>query len=400
MKKLWDKGIKLNQFIEAFETKDDLLLDQKLLPYDLEASSAHAKMLQKLGFITKTELKKLELGLNEIAELNKKGKFKLQFGDEDIHTKIENYLTQKYTEAGEKIHTARSRNDQVLTALRLYTKAELALVKLEAQTFSTVLKKFNEQYGHINMPGYTHMQKAMPSSIGMWSQSFIDSLVDDLMQIDIAIKLVDQSPLGSAAGYGLPIKIDKQLTTRFLGFSKVQQNPIYCQNSRGKFEAAVLASLISVLMTINKLASDILLFTTSEFNFFKISDSLTTGSSIMPQKRNIDIAELLRNKVHLVLGNYTQVVSLSSNLPSGYNRDLQDSKKPLMESLETTQMSLKAAQILVKNLKPNEPALKSAMTDDLYATEKVYTLVKQGVPFRKAYQKVSVKGGDTNEKND
>jgi argininosuccinate lyase len=239
------------------------------------------------------------------------------------------------------------------------------------------------------------MQKAMPSSLKIWAESFKDSLLDDLDLVKVTYKLNNQSPLGSAAGYGSSIKIDKEFSAKQLGFSKVQSNPLYCQNSRGKIEASILAGLVGVLQTINKFASDVMLFTTAEFNFLQVASELTTGSSIMPQKKNIDIAELLRSKVHIVLGNYTQMVSLSSNLISGYNRDLQDTKKPVMESLELTIKSLKVTNLLLKNITPNQENLKLAMTPELYATEKAFDLVAKGISFRDAYQ--IVKGGDYSE---
>src|SRR3989344_3146740 len=389
-KKLWQKETtKLNEFIEAFETKGDLELDLKLVEFDVKGSLAHAKMLFKLGVLDNKELEEIIKGLSEILKLNQKGKFNLEFGDEDIHTKIENFLTSKYGEVGKKIHTYRSRNDQVLTALRLYSKAQIEEIEKEVQELIKWFKTFQKEYGVLPIPGYTHMQKAMPSTISLWAGAFDASLKDDLMVLEAALKLNDQSPLGSAAGYGLPVKIDREYTAKLLGFSGVQEPVTYPQNSRGKIEAVTLASLVSILQTINKFASDILLFTSSEFNFFKASDEVTTGSSIMPQKKNIDLAELLRSKVHLVLGNYTQIVSLSSNLISGYNRDLQDSKKPLMESFEITLDSLKVCQILIQNIEPNENALKKAMTGDLFPTEQALKLVKQGVPFRKAYETIA-----------
>ncbi|HEX8931948.1 MAG TPA: argininosuccinate lyase, partial [Patescibacteria group bacterium] len=343
----------------------------------------------------------LEKGLAKILELDETEKFNLQSGDEDIHTKIENFLTEFSGEVGKKIHTGRSRNDQILTALRLYSKAELIKIKQETKLLIKTFKKFKKQYGYILMPGYTHMQKAMPSSIGLWIGSFIANLKDDIKMLEGVYNLIDQSPLGSAAGYGLPIKLDKKYTAELLSFKKVQENSIYCQQSRGKFEAMILAVLIQILLTINKFSSDILLFTTQEFDFLSPSDSITTGSSIMPQKKNVDIAELLRSKVHLVLGNYTQVVSLSSNLISGFNRDLQDSKKPLMESFDTTLQSLKATKILTANIKPNQSKLQAAMTEELFATKKALKLVAQGTSFRDAYQQIGknyVKGGEQNEK--
>lgn len=402
MKKLWQKHkTKLNSLIEAFETKDDLILDQKLIRYDVLGSIAHAKMLFKIGILTSEELSKLEQGLNEILKLDKAGEFNLEYGDEDIHTKIENFLTEKYGEAGKKIHTARSRNDQVLTALRLYNKNELEEIQKHLLALIQSFHKFSKKYENIPMPGYTHMQKAMPSSVSLWSGSFKDSLLDDLSLVKAVYKVNNQSTLGSAAGYGVSIKLDKQYMAKLLGFEKVQENSLYCQNSRGKTEAAILASLISILSTVNKFATDLMLFTTSEFDFFKVSGELITGSSIMPQKKNLDIAELLRSKVHLVAGNYIQMVSISSNLMSGYNRDIQDSKKPLMESLEITLDSLKVTKILVEKLTPNKKKLEAAMTAELFATEKALKLVLEGESFRDAYQKVGKdysKGDENNEK--
>lgn len=403
MKKLWQKNKeKLNKVVEAFETKEDILLDGKLAVYDVYGSLAHAKMLQKIGILSENEYKKLKAGLNDILQQIKSGKFRLKMGDEDIHTKIENYLVQKYGVVGKKIHTARSRNDQVLTAIRLYSRANLIEINKRIKNLISSFEIFSSQYGSIQMPGYTHMQKAMPSSIGLWCESFVASLKDDLNFNQEIIKLINQSPLGSAAGYGVPIKIDRKYTAKLLKFNKVQENPIYCQNSRGKFEALILASLVNVLLTINKFASDVMLFSTSEFGFFEASPKITTGSSIMPQKKNLDLAELLRSKVHLILGNYVKIVSLSSNLPSGYNRDLQDSKKPLIESLEITIDSLRVAQILLENLTPNEKKIEAAVTEELFATEKALKLVLKGTSFRDAYKKIALqitkkKGGDENE---
>jgi len=389
MKKLWSKGeSKLDPFIEAFETKGDLLMDQKLVKYDCLASIAHAKMLCKINILSKSELAKLEKGLLEILSLNSQGKFLLKIGDEDMHTKIENFLTEKYGEAGQKIHTGRSRNDQILTAIRLYSKEIMEKIKQELIRLIKSFENFSKKYGLIKMPGYTHMQKAMPSSIGLWAGSFMDSFKDDCVLLNTAMELNDQSPLGSAAGYGTPLKLDREYTAKLLGFAKVQNNSLYCQNSKGKIEAVILAALTQILLTINKFASDIMLFTTTEFNFFQVSDKVTTGSSMMPQKKNLDLAELLRSKVHVVLGNYTQLVSLSSNLISGYNRDLQDMKKPLLESLEIALDSIKAVGILLNNLTPKREVMESALTEEIFAAQKAYKLVQKGMPFRKAYQEV------------
>lgn len=389
MKKLWQKDkYKLDPVVEAFETKDDLLVDQKLLKFDAEGSRAHAKMLFKIGILSKKELNQLGKAFEEILKLDQAGKFNLEFGDEDMHTKIENYITAKYGEVGQKIHTGRSRNDQVLTAIRLFSKSFLKEIRSQTLVLLNEFKNFSARYGSIKMPGYTHMQKAMPSSLSIWAGSFTESLQDDLVMLDAVIKLNDQSPLGSGAGYGVPLELDKEYSAKILGFSKVQKNPLYCQNSRGKIEGITIAALVNLLLTVNKFASDVLLFTTSEFNFFKASADVTTGSSIMPQKKNLDLAELLRSKVHLVLGHYAQIVSLSANLVSGYNRDLQDTKKPLAEGLEITLNSLKVCGILLNNLVPDKKMLEGSVSPEMFAAEEALKLVKKGMSFRKAYQKI------------
>lgn len=384
-KKLWDNGeSKLDPIIEAFETGDDLVLDQKLVKYDVLGSLAHAKGLHKIGILNEKECKQLEKGLSEIASQG----LTLEPGDEDVHTKIENYLTEKYGEVGKKIHTGRSRNDQVLTAIRLFCKAELIDIWQEVLELTLSFAKFAKKYEFLPMPGFTHMQKAMPSSVGLWAASFVESLLDDLLILKSAYELNNQSPLGSGAGYGVPIELDRAYMAKLLGFDKIQNNSLYVQNSRGKIEASILSSLISLLQTINKFVSDVMLFTSSEFDYFQVNQSIASGSSIMPQKKNVDLAELLRSKVHVVLGNYTTMVSISGNLPSGYNRDLQDSKKPLFESLKITKESLAVCEILVNNLLPNQEVLKKALTQDLFATHQVFSLVKKGMAFRLAYNLV------------
>ncbi|MBI2330380.1 argininosuccinate lyase [Candidatus Daviesbacteria bacterium] len=389
MKKLWQKdGSKLNPEVEAFETGGDLLLDQRLIKYDCLGSIAHAKMLHRIGILSKEELSQLLAGLTKILQLYKQGKFNMEMGDEDMHTKIEDYLTGKYGEVGGKIHTGRSRNDQILTAVRLYCKDQLESIEKELDILIGSFTKFFKKYGSIKMPGFTHMQKAMPSSIAIWSGGFIESLQDDKKTLKNAADINNQSPLGSAAGYGVPLKLDRIYTAKLLGFARVQNNPLYCQNSKGKIEAVILASLVNILQTINKFASDVMLFTTTEFQYFKTSSSVRTGSSIMPQKKNLDLAELLRSKVHVVLGNYTQIVSMSGNLISGYNRDLQDTKKPLLESLEITLNSVKVTNILLNNLIPDKIALEASLTEEMYATERALNLVKKGMSFRKAYKTI------------
>jgi len=395
MKKLWQKNaVRLNPVIEVFETKGDLILDQKLVKYDVWGSVAQAKMLNKIGIITPNELSSVIAGLQDILKLNEQNKFILEAGDEDVHTKIENLLTEKCGEVGKKIHTGRSRNDQVLTVIRLFSKEQLILIWQELITLENSFLKFAKKFQSVAMPGYTHLQKAMPSTVGLWALAFLESLLDDSKSISHAYELNNQSPLGSAAGFGVPLGLDRAYSAKLLGFAKVQINPVYCQNSRGKIEAEIVASLIQILATINKFASDVLLFTTAEFNYFTISESLCSGSSIMPQKKNVDVAELLKSKVHLVLGYYIQLISLSNNLFSGYNRDLQDSKKPLMESFEIVLDSLKVADILINNLTPNKEKLLSSLTPEIFATHRAFELVKKDIPFREAYQMVGSSNQD------
>lgn len=388
-KKLWQKSWQLNPLVEAFETKDDLLLDQKLVKADVLGSLAQAEMLKKIGVLTPAELKRARRGLLQILKLNEAGKFNLEPGDEDVHTKIENFLTLNCGEVGKKIHTARSRNDQVLTALRIFSKEKILSIWRLSLELSECYLLFAKKHQFVPMPGYTHMQKAMPSTVGMWGAAFAESLLDDLEALEEVYELNDQSPLGSAAGYGVPLKIDREYTAKLLGFGKVQRNSLYCQNSRGKIEGLTVAALVALLQTINRFAGDVLLFTTAEFNYFEVAPELCSGSSIMPQKKNVDIAELLRSKVHLLTGFYVQLVGLSANLPSGYNRDLQDSKKPLIESLEITEVSLQMAVLLLQNLTPKKEVLEKALTPEIFAAHKAFRLVQEGVPFREAYHQAA-----------
>lgn len=387
--KLWDKGkTNLDPVIESFETKDDLLVDQKLLKFDVLGSIAHAKMLKKIGILSDKELTQLTKGLIEILKMGEDGQFLLRQSEEDIHTKIENYLTEKLGTVGKKIHTGRSRNDQVLTALRLYTKENLLLIWEELLTLIESFQKYAKKYEFTPMPGFTHMQKAMPSSVGMWAGSFTESFLDDLNLIKAVYLLINKSPLGSAAGYGVPIKLDREFSAQTLGFDSVQINSLYTQNSRGKIEASVVAALNAVMVGINKFSSDVLFFTSSELKYFEVADQLSSGSSIMPQKKNIDIAELLRSKIHLTLGYYTQLLSLYSNLISGYNRDLQDSKKPFIEALQVVSDSIRVTNILINNLTPNKQKLEEALSDEIFSAHKALELVSKGMPFREAYKQV------------
>lgn len=388
MVKLWEKGYKLNKQVEDFIVGEDYILDQKLVKYDCVASIAHAKMLGKIGILKKEEVQKLVNELNRIIELHKKGKFEILKEQEDCHTAIENHLTKKLGDVGKKIHTARSRNDQVLTTLRLCYKNELNECKKLIDELIKTITKFVKKYGAIKLPGYTHTRKAMPSSIAMWGNSFIDSMKDNLAILDSTLELIDQSPLGTGAGYGVPLKIDREFTANLLGFKRVQGNPIYTQHSRGKFESTILHILSQITFDLNKIASDLILFSMPELGYFELPKEFCTGSSIMPQKKNPDVLELLRAKYHVIVSYELQIKNAMSNLISGYNRDLQLTKGPTVKALEITKESLSIANLIFVNLKVNEDNCKKALTKEVYATEETYKLVKKGIPFREAYQKI------------
>ena len=389
--KLWEKGHKINEQVFEFTVGDDYILDLHIVKYDCIASIAHAKMLGKINILNNDEVNKLIDGLNEIIDLNEKGGFQIRKEQEDCHTAIENYLTEKLGELGKKIHTARSRNNQVLTALRLYYRDQgkeiLSLIDALKQSISAFIKKA----GDVKIPGYTHMQKAMPSSISLWGNAFVDSMEDNKRLLAAVLDILDQSPLGTAAGYGVPLKIDRNFTAKELGFSRVQENPIYAQNSRGKFESSLLHTLSQVMFDLNKIATDLIMFSMPEFGFFELPVEFCTGSSIMPQKKNPDVLELLRAKYSVVSACEFQLKNLISNLISGYNRDLQLSKEPVIKACTITQESLAIGAALFSQLSVNREKCEAAMTDELFATEKVYQLVKQGIPFRDAYQQIASK---------
>lgn len=387
--KLWEKNYTLDKKIEDYTVGNDYVIDQKLVKYDCIASIAHVKMLYKIKILTKDECNKIVKKLNEIIELDSKGLFEIKKEDEDCHTAIENYLIKKLGKTGEKIHTARSRNDQVLTALRLYYKDEVKLVIQLVNDLIKTLNSLKEKFGQIEIPGYTHMKKAMPSTIGLWCNAFIESMHDNKDLMSFYCNHIDQSPLGTGAGYELPIKIDRKYSAELMGFKKVQNNPLYVQNSRGKFESLILHGLNDIMLDLNKMSMDILLFSMSEFGFMELPSELCTGSSIMPNKKNFDVLELIRANYHKNVGFEFEVKNIIGNLISGYNRDLQLTKQPTINGIDITKDSLEVMNHVLKNLKINKQKCKKAITEDLYATEKVYNLINKGVTFREAYKKIS-----------
>lgn len=385
MTKLWQKGSNsLNSEVEKFTVGSDYVVDGALAKYDAAASIAHAEMLHGIGVISSGELAKLKTALKEIIAAAAKGEFGIGQEDEDCHTAIENYLVSKAGEAGKKIHTARSRNDQVAAALRLYMLDKLEEIAAAAVNMKKEIATVAARHKNIPLPGYTHMQKATPSSVAMWCGGFAAALEDDLALIAAVKEILNQNPLGSGAGYGLPIKVDRELTAKLLGFAKAQETT-YVQNSRGKFELLVLQSLQQLMLDVNKLSTDLMLFSTSEFGFVSLPQSFLTGSSIMPQKNNYDVFEIARGKYGVLIGCVAAVTAITANLPSGYNRDLQLTKEPLMKGIDTTLETVRILAAAMKNLRFNEKRCREAMTPELYATQKAYELVKKGVPFRDAY---------------
>ena len=386
--KLWQKNYDVDKEIEKFTVGNDFLLDKALVKYDVYGSIAHASMLKKIGILNSDELKKIKKILLEILKLNENNKFQIGQQDEDCHTAIENHLTKKLGDLGKKIHTARSRNDQVLVDLRLYSKDSLLeAYKALASLVETVLQ-FAEKNKDVPIPGYTHTRKAMPSSIGLLFGAYAESLTDNFKLLKAAYKLNDQNPLGSAAGYGVNLEIDREFTTNLLGFKKVQNNSAYAQNSRGKIESAIIFALSKIMDDLSKVASDLMLFSMEEFGFFSLPDKLTTGSSLMPHKKNPDVLELIRGKASVVQSYLFLVNSISPKLISGYHRDFQLTKEPLMKSFEIAIASINILGLTLSELKVNKEKCISSFTNDLFATDKVIGLAKKGIPFREAYTEV------------
>jgi argininosuccinate lyase len=387
MTKLWQKDYQLNDQVERFEAAQNSLLDARLIRHDVWGSLAHVAMLTKSGVLTKSEHRVLIDALCNILELEDEHAFTVTLEDEDVHTCVENFLAANAGPVGKKIHMARSRNDQVLVDLRLYGKEQLLIVLTKLCNLCSALIDLAVSHADIPMPGYTHMQRAMLSSVGLWASSFAEALLDDEKLLSAAYQFNDQSPLGSAAGYGVPIDIDRQYCADLLGFSQVQNNVIYVQNSRGKIEAAIVQALAQIMLDLSKLAQDILLFTTVEYGFFQMPQELCTGSSIMPQKRNLGVMELVRARTQTMLALQQQILGIISGLPSGYNMDYQETKRPFMEALDLVQESLEICTLVVSKLEVNVEHLIAACTFELFAADRAYELATiDKLPFRDAYR--------------
>ena len=387
MTKLWQKGYRLNEQIESFEAAQNSLLDARLVRHDVWGSLAHVAMLTHIGILTENEHQTLKSAIRDILELEAQHEFVILPSDEDVHTSVENHLAGTTGAAGKKIHMARSRNDQVLVDLRLYGKEQLHQVALKLCECGKAMLTFADSHAQVPMPGYTHMQRAMLSSVGLWAASFAEALLDDEQLLTAAYVINDQSPLGSAAGYGVPIDIDRQYSSDLLGFARVQNNVIYAQNSRGKVEGAIVQVLTQIMLDISKLAQDILLFSTVEYGFFHIPQELCTGSSIMPQKRNLGVMELVRARTQTMLALQQQILGIVAGLPTGYNMDYQETKRPFMEALDLVQESLEICTLVISNITVNTERLLAACTFELFAADRAYELaIAANLPFRDAYR--------------
>ena len=385
--KLWSKGKELNKLIEDYTVGDDYILDRKLLYYDCQGSIAHAMALEKDGILSEDETGDLVKVLEEIKE---KG-LDIRKEDEDVHTAIENYLCEKLGEAGKKIHAGRSRNDQVMVDIQLWCRDEILKIYKSAVSLCDTINDFSRNNPAV-MPGYTHMQKAMPSSLQLLAGSYIESILDDLLFLKTAYRINNRNPLGSAAGYGSTLKPDRDYTAELLGFEG-NKNCIYVQN-RPKLMSSIVFPLCNLMKSMGKISSDLLVFTMREFEFFSLPDELCTGSSIMPQKKNYDVLELVRGKSSLVYSLMARIDMIGSGLPSGYNRDYQLTKGPLMEAFDVTLTTLEIMKIVFENLEVNKEAMRKALTGEIFATDRAYELVRNNIPFRDAYRMVAKELGN------
>lgn len=389
--KLWDKGFSTDKKIDMFTVGNDRELDLVLAKYDVIGSLAHARMLNKIGLLSERELIDVERELQLIQKSIASGEFRIEEDFEDVHSKVEFLLTEKLGDTGKKIHTARSRNDQVLVDVHLYLRDEIIEIKNMINEFFKLLLEQSEIYKEVLLPGYTHFQVAMPSSFGMWLSAYAESLIDDVYFLNAALAVVDQNPLGSAAGYGSSFPIDRDYTTREMKFADLKINSVAAQMSRGKTERNVSFALNSVASTLSKFAMDICLYMSQNFGFLSFPDELTTGSSIMPHKKNPDVFELIRGKCNKIQALPFELNLIIANLPSGYHRDLQILKEGMIPAIQNLKACLEIFTFSLKNMTVNKDILDNDIYDYLFTVEEVNQLVQDGVPFRDAYKIVGQK---------
>lgn len=390
---IWDKaGAAVDATIQRFLAGDDVVLDRALFLFDIRASKAHVGGLQRIGLLSLDEEAALSGALEGLADDFRAGRFQLDDRFEDCHSAIEWSLVEALGEAGKKVHTGRSRNDQVLVALRLYLLDALARIEALALASATALLDRAEADALTPMPGYTHLQRAVPSSIGLWLAGFAEAFLDDAALARMTASWIDTCPLGTAAGYGVNLPLDRQGVARDLGFARLQQNPVYTQNSRGKLELQVLSTLLQPLLDLRRFAWDLSLYTTAEFAFVKLPPEYTTGSSIMPNKKNPDVIELLRAAPAVTQGALAEVQAILS-LPSGYHRDLQATKGPILRAVTAGIEALSLLPDLVRALDFDRPRMRAAVSPDMFATDRAVELAAAGVPFRTAYRQVAEESG-------
>jgi argininosuccinate lyase len=386
--KLWEKGIPVNKAIEDFTVGKDRELDLYLAPFDILGSMAHITMLESVGLIKKNELPVLLTELKRLYQKAIGNNFTIDKGVEDVHSQVEFLLTQELGELGKKIHSGRSRNDQVLLDLKLFTRDAIREIVEGTSSLIDILLRRAEETKSVLMPGYTHLQIAMPSSFGLWFSAYAEGLTDDLELLLSAYKITNQNPLGSAAGYGSSFPLNRQLTTDLLGFAKMNYNVIYAQMGRGKVEKIVSFALANLASTLSRLAFDVCLFMSQNFSFVSLPAEFTTGSSIMPHKKNPDVFELIRAKCNKLQGIPNQISIMINNLPSGYFRDLQIVKEVFLPSFKDLNDCINIAALAIENLSVKENILDDSKYDYLFSVEKVNDLVLKGMPFREAYKTV------------
>lgn len=388
--KLWEKNVQLNKEIERFTVGRDRELDVFLAKYDVLGSMAHITMLESIGLLAADELKILLEELREIYKLADEGKFVIEEGIEDVHSQVELMLTRKLGVVGKKIHSGRSRNDQVLVDLKLYARSEIRTIAEAANGLFNELQKQSEKYKNVLMPGYTHMQVAMPSSFGLWFGAYAESLADDMQLLLAAYRVTNRNPLGSAAGYGSSFPLDRQMTTDLLGFDSMDYNVVYAQMGRGKTERNIAFAMAGIASTLSKLAFDACLFNSQNFGFVKLPAECTTGSSIMPHKKNPDVFELIRAKSNKLQSLPVQITMMMNNLPSGYSRDFQLIKEVFMPAFEELIDCLQMTEYIIARTEVNEHIIDDPRYDAMFSVEEVNRRVLSGTSFRDAYKQVGL----------
>lgn len=388
--KLWEKSVHVTEEIDRFTVGHDRELDLYLAKYDVLGSMAHVTMLHSIGLITDEELPVLLRELRAIYQVAESGDFVIEDGIEDVHSQVELMLTRKLGDMGKKIHSGRSRNDQVLVDLKLFTRDKIREVAEAVRDLFAELQQQSERYKNVLMPGYTHLQVAMPSSFGLWFGAYAESLADDMLLLEAAYRMTNRNPLGSAAGYGSSFPLNRTMTTELLGFDSMDYNVVYAQMGRGKNERNVAFALAGIAGTVAKLAFDACMFNSQNFGFVRLPDECTTGSSIMPHKKNPDVFELIRARCNKLQALPTQVVMIMNNLPCGYFRDLQEIKEVFLPAFDQLLSCLRMATYIVARMRVNEHILDDARYDLMFSVEEVNRLASEGMPFRDAYKKVGL----------